>query len=104
MVRALGCLLNYVGTLQSQELLEGDSFHIRIHAFRILQLENYMYIDRVGSVAFARPQHSLHSLDIYSMVSHPSLIKGMGREKQGFTMFNLLDRTKTALGRQLLKQ
>ena len=49
-------------------------------------------------------QHSLHSLDIYSMVSHPSLIKGMGREKQGFTMFNLLDRTKTSLGRQLLKQ
>ena len=48
MIRALGCLLNYVSTLQSNELLEGDSFQIRIHAFHILQLDNYMYIDRVG--------------------------------------------------------
>lgn len=53
MIRALGCLLNYVSTLQSHELLEGDSFQIRIHAFHILQLDNYMYIDRVGIVSFA---------------------------------------------------
>ena len=53
MIRALGCLLNYVSTLQSHELLEGDSFQLRIHAFHILQLDNYMYIDRVGIVSFA---------------------------------------------------
>ena len=53
MIRALGCLLNYVSTLQSHELLEGDSFQIRINAFHILQLDNYMFIDRVGIVSFA---------------------------------------------------
>lgn len=105
MIRSLGCLLNYVSSLQSHELLDGDSFQLRIHSFHILQLENYLYIDRVDTrLSLSQSQHSLHSLDIYSMVPHPSLIKGMGREKQGFTMFNLLDRTKTALGRQLLKQ
>ena len=38
------------------------------------------------------------------MVNHPSLVKGMGREKQGFTLCNLIDRTHSPLGRRLLKQ
>ena len=94
MIRSLDCLLNYIVTFQSHDLMEGDAPSCHIRAFTLLQLDNYMMIDR----------YSLHSLDIYSMVTHPSLIKGMGREKQGFTMFNLLDRTKTSIGRQVLKQ
>ena len=35
---------------------------------------------------------------------HPSCVKGQGRSKEGFSLLSLLDRTRSLLGRRLLKQ
>ena len=47
MIRSLGCLLNYIVTFQSHDLMEGDAPSCHIRAFALLQLDNYMMIDRV---------------------------------------------------------
>lgn len=38
-------------------------------------------------------------------MNHPSLIKGLGHDKQGFTLYSLLDqRVRNPLGKRLLRQ
>ena len=43
------------------------------------------------------------SLQIFSEDYHPNVIKGVGRSKEGFSLFGLFDRTKSLPGRQKLR-
>ena len=104
MVRSIGCLLTFLPSLLSQDHFEGDT-QVSVFSFRPLSIPNYMHIDRVIELTPVHLKTTLHSLDIFSTVNHPSLIKGLGREKQGFTMYSLLDqKVISPLGRRLLKQ
>lgn len=104
MVRSIGCLLTFLPSLLSHDHFEGDT-QVSVYAFRPLSIPNYMHIDRVSLTTLVYAKTTLHSLDIFSTVNHPSLIKGLGREKQGFTMYSLLDqKVLSPLGKRLLKQ
>ena len=46
----------------------------------------------------------MKALQIFQIDSHPSQIKGVGRSKEGFSLYNLLDRCQTNPGRRLLKE
>lgn len=50
----------------------------------IANLQGYMKIDFV----------SLKALNIFSKDSHPNIVRGMGRAKEGFSLFGILDRTR----------
>ncbi len=68
-----------------------DSFVTHVSFFN---LEDFVLID----------SNVLQSLQIFNSESHPSVIKGRGREKEGFSIFGLMDRTKCAMGRKMLRQ
>ena len=104
MVRSIGGLLLFLTTFLGKDHFEGDHPTLSIHSFISIDLDKYMSIDRVTNHISFHTQNTLQYLDIFMTVNHPSLVKGMGREKQGFTIFSLLDQTHCALGRRLLKQ
>jgi DNA mismatch repair ATPase MutS len=47
---------------------------------------------------------ALRALHIFATEHHPLMAKGYGRTKEGFSLFSLLDRTKSKVGRQRLKE
>ncbi|KAH9251525.1 hypothetical protein BASA81_010556 [Batrachochytrium salamandrivorans] len=47
---------------------------------------------------------SLRALDVVKSEEHPSVIRGRGRSKEGFTLLSLLDRTKSSLGAKTLRR
>jgi DNA mismatch repair protein MSH5 len=49
-------------------------------------------------------QDSFEALSIFSQDNHPSVVKGSGRAKEGFSLFALLDRAESVAGKRLLKQ
>ena len=47
---------------------------------------------------------TLKALHIFATEHHPLIAKGHGKEKEGFSLFTLLDRTKSKIGRQCLRE
>ena len=84
-VRASGALVGYA----QKNNLVGTELNA-IHSF---DLNEYLLVDR----------NSLSSLEVFKVEEHPSVIRGRGRQKQGFSLFSLLDRSRCALGRQALR-
>ena len=47
---------------------------------------------------------TLRSLDILRPEEHPSVVRGRGRHKEGFSVMTLLDRTCSSAGRKTLRR
>jgi len=60
----------------------------------LINLDNFMYVDLA----------SLHSLDIMREEEHPSVIRTYKKSKEGFSLITLLDRTKSVMGRKVLRR
>jgi DNA mismatch repair protein MSH5 len=90
LVRALGSLMSF---LQSTlfRLEEGNTVTVN----SIVQANSSMFM-RISS-------STLSALHIFATEHHPLLAKGQGHSKEGFSLFSLLDRTKSKLGRQCLR-
>lgn len=61
---------------------------------RRFNLGSYMYID----------PDSFQALEIFAVEQHPSLVKGVGRAKEGFSLLSLLDNTVSPTGRRMLRE
>jgi len=91
LVRALGSLLSFLqGTIFRME--EGST--ITIHAIKYCNSSKYMKIDPI----------TLQALHIFATEHHPLVAKGHGKEKEGYSLFTLLDRTKSKIGKQCLRE
>jgi MutS domain III len=90
-VRALGTLISF---LQSTifRLEEGETVTVNT----INQAKTTMFM-RINSV-------TLRALHIFATEHHPLMAKGYGHTKEGFSLFSLLDRTKSKVGRQRLRE
>lgn len=78
---------------------------------RPLTLSSILVMDQVryktsssDTIPQQRLQDTLRSLQIFSKEIHPSLIKGTGRSKEGFSLFAYLDQTRSIGGRRVLKE
>jgi len=71
---------------------EGDS--VTITSIRQAKINAFMSIDQL----------TLSNLHIFATEHHPLLAKGVGNSKEGFSLFTLLDRCKSKIGRQMLKE
>ena len=91
LVRALGSLLTF---LQNTIFRLEEGSTITIHAIKYCQCSKYMKIDPT----------TLKALHIFSTEHHPLIAKGHGKEKEGYSLFTLLDRTKSKLGKQCLRE
>eukprot|EP00980_Cylindrotheca_fusiformis_P011961 scaffold2830_cov131-Cylindrotheca_fusiformis.AAC.82 len=63
---------------------------------RIVLAKSYQYM-RINAM-------TLSSLHIFSTEHHPLIAKGSGNSKEGWSLYSLLDRTKSKGGRKLLKE
>lgn len=91
LLRALGSLLCFLqGTVFRLE--EGNT--ITVNSINYARSSQYMRIDK----------DSLHALHIFSTEHHPLIAKGSGKDKEGFSLFTLLDRTKSKMGRECLRE
>ncbi|DBA04192.1 TPA: hypothetical protein N0F65_004300 [Lagenidium giganteum] len=74
------------------------------------QLDGYsrVYMKSVERVVLNGFMHidsrSLESLQIFCDDPHPSLVKGSGRSKEGFSLFGLLNQTATVGGHKMLQK
>jgi DNA mismatch repair protein MSH5 len=84
----MGALLSYL-----QEFVFNLDSIISVNDVQSFVLETYLRID----------QNSYQSLQIFNEDSHPNVLKGPGRSKEGFSIFGLMDRTKSLPGRRRLK-
>ncbi len=91
LVRALGALLTY---LQNTTFRLEEGSTITIHAIKYCESSKYMRIDPA----------TLKALHIFAAEHHPLIAKGHGKEKEGFSLFTLLDRTKSKVGKQCLRE
>jgi DNA mismatch repair protein MSH5 len=86
----MGALLNYLQT----NIFNMDDGMIMVSDVRQLELISYLRID----------SSSFRALQIFSEEKHPEVIKGVGRSKEGFSLFGLFDRTRSLPGRQCLRE
>jgi DNA mismatch repair ATPase MutS len=91
LLRALGSLLSF---LQSSIFRMEEGGTITINHIKHACSSQYMRIDRA----------TLTSLHIFATEHHPLIAKGQGKDKEGFSLFTLLDRTKSRVGRQCLRE
>lgn len=91
LVQALGALLSY---LQSTVFQLEERGNIIINKIIDAKTCNFM---RISSSTFS-------ALHIFSTEHHPLIAKGQGNAKEGFSLYSLLDRTKSLGGRQLLRE
>ncbi|CAM9928524.1 unnamed protein product [Ascophyllum nodosum] len=89
--RALGALMSY---LQSKVFTLEGSGTVTVATVRQLDNSRSMFIDAMA----------LRSLGIMAEEFHPNVLSGKGRSKEGFSVFGLFDRTRTASGRRCLKE
>jgi len=82
LVQAFGALLSYLQSTVFQ-LEEGNC--ITINRIVKAKISGYMSIS----------QSTLSALHIFSTEKHPLIAKGHGRSKEGFSLYSLLDRTKS---------
>lgn len=91
-VQALGSLLTF---LQSTIFRLEEGGFISVDDVVYSKSSRYMYI----------PTDTLSSLHIFATEHHPiAAAKGHGNSKEGFSLFSLLDRTKSRAGRQRLRE
>ncbi len=91
LVRALGSLLTFLqGTIFRLE----EASTVTVHSIKYCNCSKYMKIDPT----------TLKALHIFATEHHPLIAKGHGREKEGFSLFTLLDRTKSKIGKQCLHE
>ena len=90
LIRAIGALLSF---LQSTifRLEEGSTVTVA----SIVQAKSSMFMRISAS--------TLRALHIFATEHHPLMVKGQGHSKEGFSLFSLLDRTKSKMGRQCLR-
>jgi DNA mismatch repair ATPase MutS len=96
MVRAIGGLLAFIHSNRDSVLsLEGSvaNMELRVHSVLTFTLTDFMHMDAV----------TFSALQIFQIDSHPSAVKA-GRSKEGFSLYSLLDRTRSVIGRRILKQ
>ncbi|TMW57428.1 hypothetical protein Poli38472_003353 [Pythium oligandrum] len=93
LIRATGALFGYLATEKIGAQLDGAAV-ICLTSVERVALDGIMYIDA----------GSMKSLQIFSNEAHPSLVKGYGRSKEGFSLYGLLNRTLTKGGAALLRQ
>jgi len=94
LIRALGSLLSF---LQSTIFRLEEGATVTVNTIQLAHSSSFVRIDSA----------TLHSLHIFSTEHHPLLAgnKGnRGNAKEGFSLFTLLDRTKSKIGRQCLKE
>lgn len=82
LVQALGALLSY---LQSTVFQLAEGKYIVIN--KIVQAKS--------SACMVISPSTLSALHIFSTEHHPLIAKGQGHSKEGFSLFSLLDRTKS---------
>ena len=88
--QALGALIGYM----QQTVFKLDDGKVIVSTVKTLHLESYLKMDK----------QSFKALQIFSEETHPNVIKGPGRSKEGFSLFGLFDRTHSQSGRQKLKE
>jgi DNA mismatch repair protein MSH5 len=89
-IRTLGALVSFLqSTLFRME--QGNTVTVN----SIQQANSCQYM-RISS-------NTLQALHIFSTEHHPLLAKGQGHSKEGFSLFSLLDRTKSKMGRECLR-
>lgn len=88
--QALGALIGYM----QQTVFKLDDGKVIVSSVKTLHLESYLKMDK----------QSFKALQIFSEETHPNVIKGPGRSKEGFSLFGLFDRTHSQSGRQKLKE
>ena len=89
LLKTLGSLLYYMQST-THRLEEGST--ITVNSMRSNNSSSYMKIDPV----------TLHALHIFATDHHP--LQKRGSDKEGFSLFNLLDRTKSSWGRKCLRE
>lgn len=103
---SLATLIDFDSKAQVQALGALVSF-LQDSVFRLAD-EGLVTVDRIvlaKSYQFMRINSStLSSLHIFSTEHHPLIAKGQGNSKEGWSLFSLLDRTKSKGGRRLLKE
>ncbi|VEU35637.1 unnamed protein product [Pseudo-nitzschia multistriata] len=91
LVQALGALLSYLQKTVFQ-LEEGNTITVN----RIIEAG-------ISSYLILSPS-TFSALNIFSTERHPLIAKGHGHSKEGFSLYSLLDRTKSRGGKQLLRE
>ena len=91
LVRALGALLVHLQATTFQLEVGGL---VPIRALRRFDLGAFVRLDA----------NTLSSLHIFFEEKHPNVISGKGRSKEGFSLFALLDQTRSRPGRACLKE
>ena len=89
LLKTLGSLLCHMQST-THRLEEGST--VTVHSIRYINSSSYMKIDSV----------TLHALHIFATEHHP--LQKRGSDKEGFSLFNLLDRTKSSWGRKCLRE
>ena len=90
-IRAFGGLLRYLQKNRVGVGLESADVQTPISGIETFTLKNVLFIDR----------SSLESLQIFQQVHHPSVFKTSSKE--GLSLFAVLNRTRTFVGRKLLR-
>ncbi|CAI5732709.1 unnamed protein product [Hyaloperonospora brassicae] len=93
LIRATGALLQYLSVEKIGNQLD-DVKSVYFSTVDQVALDGFMYIDKT----------TLQSLQIFNHEAHPSLVKGSGRAKEGFSLFGLLNRTVTKSGSCMLRR
>jgi DNA mismatch repair protein MSH5 len=91
-VSAFGALIFYM--LKSKAMLPGASDTVIVNDIVGLRNTSFMRVDI----------DTIEGLSIFAKELHPNLIQNKGRAKDGLSLFTLLDRTKSSLGRQRLRE
>ena len=91
LVKALGALLLHLqGSVFSLEM----GGRVPVGRLRRFDLGGFVRLD----------DNALMSLQIFHEEKHPNVINGRGKAKEGFSLFSLLDQTRSRPGRKVLKE
>lgn len=91
LIKALGALILHLQTGAFQLELGGI---VPVKSLQRFDLSQFLHLD----------SNTLSSLQIFHEEKHPNVISGRGRSKEGFSLFALLDQTRSRPGRSCLKE
>jgi hypothetical protein len=87
--QSLGALICYL----QGGIFNLDQGKVTIAAIRQIRFTSFMKLD----------DNTLKALSIFSEEDHPNLISESGKDKEGFSLYGLFDRTRSILGRKKLR-
>ena len=74
----------------------------------ISNLDGFISVSRILPIDYVTSMQAdadtLHALGIFIQEKHPNVLKSYGRSKEGLSIFNLLDRTRSLPGRTRLRE